>query len=966
MTARERTGPESTFAAVTVSLGPFPFQKKAETFLFENWETWFRDAGQQGLAPSTITQAAVPPPPSCQIPSEAAARKSRVLDHLLAGRTDQLTPVPAEPVVFVDSALDRLQHEAVRRALATPDLFLVLGLPGTGKSRVVTEILVQAALRGERVLFLSQNAAALDVVLERLAERPEVLALRFLEMGETPEGLPAAVRQCTLPPRRQAFQEQALQHAQDARTRTEERCRQAQNEEGVWPMLSDLVATMSSLHDRLTALDEELARIPQKVAEEIAGNTAAAHLQEKLAALQATCLNDLKCLETEARHLDMRLLETKSAVEDLRRRQRDLEQLAAAQEIRGFFKWFNPRWWRARRRDLSKDSEALRAELSCKNQQLEDLEKERQHILQERHEVDSRLEANRSELAEAEVNRRRQDWAVRAQPYQQEHSARMRDWHAHVTKLALAEHRPNAVSGEAVALCQARWQADRRQEDSACHFARRWSDFLAQEIGQLSQRLPHWANVLAGVVTTLEQDAVLADAAKGVDLLLLEEADLFTETDLRRLCELGRRCVLVASAAPCHAALRPAVFHKLWQALHVDSPRLHHAWDREGERWRCRLRACAADERKYLESERVADFPEVEVRILAVPKTPPVLAEVLFPPTMTLLQAKEFIYRELQEAAVNAQSRGGLLTEVEGSFQFLLGPGVTSPELQTIELETGLMERFDASACTSGLLFDKSHWTRAQVEQWLQRQFQVCDLGRTAYMQIPYRLPAGFPSRTLHVEYLPRPGPAANMEWICVPPPRKGATPSLGVRATLPKEGAGLEQDLATPRLADRLPAEFRNELPRRGLVNYLEAQAVIRKLEELRRLEPQASIAVVAMNDSQVALLQRLAGRAQTLRPALPPIGTPASFRHREFDFVLVSLTRSHAHRAVAFGQRSNDLALALSRWKKRLFLFADPGTLAKRIGWTGAVDSLDAAAAESERALLAALVACFPPADG
>ncbi|MCI0381007.1 MAG: AAA domain-containing protein [Gemmataceae bacterium] len=1003
MTARERTGPESAFAAVTVSLGPFPFQKKAETFLFENWETWFRDAGQHGLAPATNKQVAVPPLPSCQIPSEAAARKSQVLDQLLAGRTEQLTPAPGEPVMLVDAALDRLQQEAVRRALATPDVFLVLGLPGTGKSRVVTEILVQAALRGERVLFLSQNAAALDVVLERLAERPEVLALRFLEIGETSEALPAAVRQCTLPPRRQAFQEQALKHAHDARTRTEERCRQAQNEEGVWPMLSDLVAKISSVRDRLTALEEEQARIPQEVAEEIAGNAEAAPLQEKLAALQATCLSELGRLDVEARQLAQRQQECQSAIEDLQRRQRDLDRLAAAQEIRGFFKWLNPRWWRARRRDLAKDREALRAELCRKTQQFEDLEQERQNFVQERREVDCRLEANRVELTQAEVNRRRQDWSVRAQPHQNEHSARLQEWHAQVSQLALPEHRPNSVSAEAVAHCLARWQADRRQEDSACHFARRWSDFLAQEIGQLSQRLPHWANVLAGVVTTLGQVAVLADAAKGVDLLVLEEADLFSETDLRRLCELGRRCVLVASAAPGHAGPRQTGFHKLWQTLHGDSPRLHYAWDREGERWRCRLRACTPEEHKYLESERVADFPEVEVRILAAPKSPPALAEVLFPQSMTLLQAKQFIYRELQEAAVSAHCRGGWLTEDENTFQFCLAPSV-APSLETIELETGLVERFDASACTAGLEFHKTHWTRPLVEQWLQRQFQLRDLGRTAYLQIPYRLPAGFPSRTLCAEYLPlaEPTAASCMEWICVPPLRKSATPSfvsprhdgeglrasisprpvgeglgasvsprpagegLGVRVTLPKEGAGLEQDLATPRLADRLPAEFRNELPRRGLVNYLEAQAVIRRLEELRQKDPHASCAVVAMNDSQAALLRRLAGRSNALRQALPAIGTPAAFGHREFDIVLVSLTRSHTHRAVAFGQRSNDLALALSRWKKQLCVFVDAGTLAKRIQWTGAVDSLDAAAAESERALLAALVACFPPTVG
>src|SRR5262249_24482546 len=56
----------------------------------------------------------------------------------------------------------------------------ITGPPGTGKSQVVTAILVNAAWRGLRVLFASKNNKAVDVVMERvnaLSPRPIMLRL---------------------------------------------------------------------------------------------------------------------------------------------------------------------------------------------------------------------------------------------------------------------------------------------------------------------------------------------------------------------------------------------------------------------------------------------------------------------------------------------------------------------------------------------------------------------------------------------------------------------------------------------------------------------------------------------------------------------------------------------------------------------------------------------------------------------
>src|SRR5207253_1307382 len=107
-------------------------------------------ARQQGLLYAHQLQAATngnPPDTGRQL-----------LGQLLNGRTEGLQPPLPDPVDGIDGELDAEQRAAVGRALQTPDLFLIQGLPGTGKSRVAAEIVAQAASRGERVLLLAPTA----------------------------------------------------------------------------------------------------------------------------------------------------------------------------------------------------------------------------------------------------------------------------------------------------------------------------------------------------------------------------------------------------------------------------------------------------------------------------------------------------------------------------------------------------------------------------------------------------------------------------------------------------------------------------------------------------------------------------------------------------------------------------------------------------------------------------------------
>ncbi len=82
---------------------------------------------------------------------------------LLASALPRADPPRA---VVPSRALNSDQQDAVSRALAARDFFLVHGPPGTGKSTVLAEIAVQSARAGERILATAASNAAVDHLLE--------------------------------------------------------------------------------------------------------------------------------------------------------------------------------------------------------------------------------------------------------------------------------------------------------------------------------------------------------------------------------------------------------------------------------------------------------------------------------------------------------------------------------------------------------------------------------------------------------------------------------------------------------------------------------------------------------------------------------------------------------------------------------------------------------------------------------
>jgi hypothetical protein len=404
--------------------------------------------------------------------------------------------------------------------------------------------------------------------------------------------------------------------------------------------------------------------------------------------------------------------------------------------------------------------------------------------------------------------------------------------------------------------------------------------------------------------------------------------------------------------------------------LDGDPGRWPHTWRREQGRLICQLMPLLADDHQHLESEGLADASDIELRILHRPRTRPCLAQVIFPPHGTFAEAFTFMVREVQEFPLEPFGRTGWWSEDAEGWTWRLGPTAAGIDVW-VEIEAGLRlgtvaeERGGDATRVACIQFARSAgWERAKAENWLLRHRQAHDHERTVFLQTPHRF-----ERPLAkiVQALVR-----SREWLTATLPEAKnsvaafefvAVPELG-KPEWPREGAGLELDLSGPRQADRLPTGLRQGLPPRGFVNYLEAQALIRRLETWMQKEAGGRgqrVAVLALYAGQVELLRRLVEQSELLRSRTFPleVALPSRLHQRECDVVFLSLTRSHAHRCVAFAEDIRELPLAVTRARSRLFVFADPGSLCKRTQWQGPLDQLDVHASQQEQIPLSRLLA-------
>ncbi|MFH0984898.1 MAG: AAA domain-containing protein [Candidatus Omnitrophota bacterium] len=100
------------------------------------------------------------------------SRVSRLRDISLGLKKPLLgDPIPEGVAQSFDPTLNDDQKKAVRMALETEDILLIHGPPGTGKTRVLTEIIHQVYQKGQTVLVSAPSNAACDHLVECLVKK---------------------------------------------------------------------------------------------------------------------------------------------------------------------------------------------------------------------------------------------------------------------------------------------------------------------------------------------------------------------------------------------------------------------------------------------------------------------------------------------------------------------------------------------------------------------------------------------------------------------------------------------------------------------------------------------------------------------------------------------------------------------------------------------------------------------------
>jgi hypothetical protein len=779
MTHRERHTPEeapardglrtppATPSASASSAGTTP-PALGDASLWTDWYNRASPAQQQEALQRAIHQGIVyahqlAPPPPC------TASPRSLLSSLLNGQGKELAPLHPPVLDFYDGELDRMQRDAVARAVATPDVCLIQGLPGTGKSRLLAEILLQAAQRGERILFLAPTTAALDSVLERLSQHPAVCPIRCLAAEEKPADLPAAIARLTLPERLRHYRETTLPAARTVRDAALRTLNARSLEQGIWPRLETLAEQHGQLAERGRILAERRAGVAAEVerlepsalfgerwqGHERARREALEPVDGQLAGLQA----ELETILAKQAQLD-----------------NEWEAIRPLAEARQGLRLWTGAWWRALLRSGLKqqvqDVEARRAELCNARQRLEqELAEQRK----ERSEIENHYAVECRRWQDEEIARRHAALDNEIAVLTREQDAVLQQWQ-NLSGALSGEAAPAEISRQAVAVGRAAWERLREQDAQRAAAAEQWLQTVEEGVQTLPEKLAGSANVIAATTAALSGDA--ASLLPSVfDLLILEQTHQVAEPEFAAAARHARRWVLIGEPHSDREELRispsrdrkgavesgktplpygrgsesrsprPCLFQRLWQNLHTDPYRLPFAWVWREDRLLCRLRPIAPGHEKWIETELVVDRPDIELRILSIPNQPPRIVEVLFPVCMDIGAAKQFIFHELEELAVQTLGRGLCWFETAEQVILEFAWGVDA-ETKTIALGTGICERIARLPADSGMdwhtcsleFVRAAGWTRQRAEEWIAERLGLRSPGRTVLLTALYRL----------------------------------------------------------------------------------------------------------------------------------------------------------------------------------------------------------------------------------
>src|SRR5262245_44747668 len=558
MTERQRKASGADAGTTAVLEAPRPVAPLSPTTPVLSWEDYFRHASpaqqkellalarRQGL----LYAHQLPPCGNGHAATDTdRTARWNTLNHLLINQRADLEPAAETAFEPFDTALDAHQRQAVARALGSPDVCIIIGWPGTGKSRVVSEILTQAAARGERILFAAPRPAPLDRVLPSLTGRDAVCPVRLLEPGTSIDGLPPVLRALTVVERSRFLREQVTQSALRCRDAAEAECRRRQQEEALWPRMQLLVEDLEELDKQLAELEACTARAAAEVDARFT-NPAGAEPSDSETSIasvlrqQREALADLEGRQTEAERL---VGETSSQLDEAVACVAKARPLA---EAKAGGRWWTWRWWRATfAGNVSGRLAELKARQGDAEQALAAARTDAEAIVHERWRTEERHAAQIEGLKAHEVQRRQDEIAAQRAPLLERRRALLSQLEQTARGFS-EEVRPTEYASVPLDAARVTWQNRRHHDEEQCKFACQWAGFVQQHAAQMEERVLGLVNLVAATPAALAQDKHFgALQAETFDALVLEDADQLTEAEFLKLARRAKRWVLVGEPA---------------------------------------------------------------------------------------------------------------------------------------------------------------------------------------------------------------------------------------------------------------------------------------------------------------------------------------------------------------------------------------------------------------------------------
>ncbi|MCE9561686.1 MAG: hypothetical protein K8U57_06485 [Planctomycetes bacterium] len=613
------------------------------------------------------------------------------------------------------------EADAVCRAAACPDLFVIHAPDHVVRERVIAAISQLSATRSGRCLVLSPNPAAADRITERLAKIGETGVVRALADDENPARPSPVVSKITSAAIGTARADRLKRDAATAVAEADARL--------------TALEKLTELASKVAEFDAEIAELAvrRQVVESVVRAETDSPFATKLTALKASHEAFAASITTEIETLSLTRKEKETALVGV---QQQLDEATAetAKKPSFFSRLIGKGKQGPDPADLAKQIQSLEAEIAT--------------IKVRSAEAQSKLTATATASA-----------VEREQAILAEVASRQAEVDSHVASKTSERDR---ISTEAEVLGTTLGVVPLASELASTQYAATLAlvrakehavevDRTAAEIArQFLARMP----VVVGTPGSLHVDPVFdRDPANDGDalfsLLVLDQAEELGEQEFIQLAKLASRWVLIGDTAPADETkphlngsaprhgpgrngrpVEPPFTAKLAKLLD------HEKWCVEGDRLVCRLLHASHEQRRGMTREPLLDRPEIELRFLLDSNGEPAVAEVAFPSAAGIGHAKSFLFHQLSESLLRPH---GALTwdhSPNAITACWLDAERGTADSTWIDLEPGVREKVvgvGLTAFTAAVSFDvAAEWDAERAAAWLSERLRCESTGRFA------------------------------------------------------------------------------------------------------------------------------------------------------------------------------------------------------------------------------------------